>query len=75
VIDYSEYARAEAALAWLNLRAVFEPKSWLSPAMLLGPLLDRLGAALTREQISIAHLKAIVTSPTGFLKAAIWSYC
>ena len=26
VIDYSEYARAEAALAWLNLRAVFEPK-------------------------------------------------
>jgi hypothetical protein len=71
VIDYSEYARAEAALAWLNLRAVFEPKSWLSPAMLLGPLLDRLDAALTAEQISIAHLKAIVTSPTGFLKAAI----
>jgi hypothetical protein len=71
VIDYSEYARAEAALAWLNLRAVFEPKSWLSPAMLVGPLLDRLDAALTAEQISIAHLKAIVTSPTGFLKAAI----
>jgi hypothetical protein len=39
--------------------------------MLLGPLLDRLDAAHTREQISIAHLKAIVTSPTGFLKAAI----
>ena len=70
-VDYAEYARAEAALAWLNLRAVFEPKGWLSPAMLLGPLLDRLDAALTREQISIAHLKAIVTSPTGFLKAAI----
>ncbi len=71
VIDYSEYARAEAALAWLNLRAVFEPMDGISPAMLLGPLLDRLDAALTREQISIAHLKAIVTSPTGFLKAAI----
>jgi hypothetical protein len=39
--------------------------------MLLGPLLDRLDSALTAEQISIAHLKAIVTSPTGFLKAAI----
>jgi CobW/HypB/UreG, nucleotide-binding domain len=71
LIDYSEYARAEAALAWLNLRAVFEPKDGISPAMLLGPLLDRLDAALSAEQISIAHLKAIVTSPTGFLKAAI----
>jgi hypothetical protein len=70
-IDYSEYARAEAALAWLNLRAVFEPKGLLSPAMLLGPLLDHLDTALSAEKISIAHLKAIVTSPTGFLKAAI----
>jgi hypothetical protein len=71
VIDYGEYARAEAALAWLNLRALFEPQGGLSPAMLLGPLLDRLDSALTAEHISIAHLKAIVTSPTGFLKAAI----
>jgi hypothetical protein len=70
-IDYSEYARAEAALAWLNLRAVFEPKGLLSPAMLLGPLLDHLDTALSAEKISIAHLKAIVTSPAGFLKAAI----
>ncbi len=71
VIDYSEYARAEAALAWLNVRAVFEPQGGLSPAMLLGPLIDRIDSALTAEHISIAHLKAIVTSPTGFLKAAI----
>jgi hypothetical protein len=70
-IDYAQYARAEAALAWLNLRAVFEPESSLSPAMLVGPLLDHLDAALTAAQIPIAHLKAIVTSPTGFLKAAI----
>ena len=70
-IDYSEYARAEAALAWLNLRAVFEPEDLLSPAMLLGPLLDNLNASLTAAKISIVHLKAIVTAPTGFLKAAI----
>lgn len=70
-IDYSEYAHAEAALAWLNLRAVFEPKDLLSPAMLVGPLLDALDAALSAEKIPIAHLKAIVTSPTSFLKAAI----
>jgi hypothetical protein len=70
-IDYSDYARAEAALAWLNLRAVFEPGSLLSPALLLGPLLDHLDTGLTVAGIRIAHLKAIVTAPTGFLKAAI----
>jgi hypothetical protein len=70
-IDYAEYARAEAALAWLNLRALFEPETLLSPAMLLGPLLDRLDAALTAAGISIAHLKAIVAAPTGWVKAAI----
>ena len=34
-------------------------------------MLDHLDTALSEERISIAHLKAIVTSPTGFLKAAI----
>jgi hypothetical protein len=70
-IDYAQYAHAEAALAWLNLRAVFEPEGLLSPAMLLGPLLDHLDAALSAGKIPIAHLKAIVTAPTGYLKAAI----
>jgi hypothetical protein len=70
-IDYAEYARAEGALAWLNLRAVFEPEAGLSPVMLLGPLLDNLDAALTAGKIPIAHLKAIVTSSTGFIKAAV----
>lgn len=70
-IDYAHYAQAEAALAWLNLRAVFEPGTWLSPAMLVGPLLDGIDAALTAEHIPIAHLKAVVTTPTGWLKAAI----
>jgi CobW/HypB/UreG, nucleotide-binding domain len=70
-IDYAHYARAEAALAWLNLRAVFEPEAWVSPAMLTGPLLNGIDAALTAAHISIAHLKAVVTAPTGWLKAAI----
>ncbi len=70
-IDYAEYARAEAALAWLNLRALFELETPLSPAMLLGPFLDHLDVSLTAAKIPIAHLKAIVTAPTGFLKAAI----
>jgi hypothetical protein len=70
-IDYAHYAEAEAALAWLNLRAVFKPETWLSPAMLAGPLLDGIDAALTAAHIPIAHLKAIVSTPTGWLKAAI----
>jgi hypothetical protein len=70
-IDYAHYAQAEAALAWLNLRAVFEPSTWFSPAMLVGPLLDGIDAALTAAHIPIAHLKAVVTTPAGWLKAAI----
>ncbi|HEV2274423.1 MAG TPA: GTP-binding protein [Acidobacteriaceae bacterium] len=70
-IDYEEYARAEASLAWLNLRADFEPERPISPPMLMGPLFDHLDAALTAAGISIVHLKAIVTSDSGFLKAAI----
>ncbi|MGC2398645.1 MAG: GTP-binding protein [Acidobacteriaceae bacterium] len=70
-VDYSEYARAEAALAWLNLRATFEPVGGLSPAMLLGPLFDNLDAAFTATQIPIAHLKGLVSSDSGWVKAAI----
>jgi hypothetical protein len=70
-VDYAEYARAEAALAWLNLRADFAPVGGLSPAMLLGPLLDDLDAAFTAKQIPIAHLKGIVRADSGWVKAAI----
>ncbi len=70
-IDYERYARAEAALAWLNLQVSIKPAVPRSPAMILGPLLDRLDAQFTAADISIVHLKAIINSPAGFLKAAI----
>lgn len=70
-IDYGEYARAEAALAWLNAELVIESRPSLSPAMLLGPLLDRLDRELSAAGIGIVHLKASDRAPTGFLKAAI----
>ncbi len=70
-IDYEQYARAEAALAWLNLQVTIEPSVPRSPAALLGPLLDRLDREFTANQVTIVHLKAIVDSPTGFLKAAM----
>ena len=70
-IDYAEYARAEAALAWLNLSLTVAPASPATPALIVGPFLDRLDRALTAARISIVHLKLIDRSPTGWVKAAI----
>lgn len=70
-IDYAQYARAEAALAWLNAEATMHCAIPRSPAMLLGPLLERLDADLTAAGISIVHLKAILRAESGFVKAAI----
>jgi len=70
-IDYERYAQAEAALAWLNAEAHLACHPALSPAMLLGPLLDRLDGELTQAKIPIMHLKALDRAPTGSLKAAL----
>ena len=70
-IDYEQYARAEAALVWLNLQVSIEPPIPCSSALLLGPLLARLDLEFTAKNISIVHLKAMIDSPTGFLKAAM----
>jgi len=69
-IDYARYARAEAALAWLNLSFQFEPALPISPAMALGPFLDALDAKLTAAGIPIVHLKVFDSTATGWVKAA-----
>ncbi|MGO9339705.1 MAG: GTP-binding protein [Terracidiphilus sp.] len=70
-IDYARYARAEAALAWLNLSFVLEPALPIAPALVVGPFLDALDEALTGAGIPIIHLKLFDGSPSGWLKAAI----
>jgi hypothetical protein len=70
-IDYERYARAEAALAWLNCSAGVKTASPTAPALVVGPLLDRIEAALTAKGFTIAHLKVIDESPTGWVKASI----
>jgi Ni2+-binding GTPase involved in maturation of urease and hydrogenase len=70
-IDYEQYARAEAALAWLNLSFTLEPAVPTSPALTIGPFFDGLHDGLTEAGISIAHLKAFDRSPTGWLKVAV----
>ncbi|HKD05616.1 MAG TPA: GTP-binding protein [Bryobacteraceae bacterium] len=70
-VDYERYAQAEAALGWLNARATVRPPVALSPAMILGPLVDEIDGALTAAGIGIAHLKAIAQSESGYVKAAL----
>jgi Ni2+-binding GTPase involved in maturation of urease and hydrogenase len=70
-IDYERYAQAEAALAWLNFRGVFEARLPISPAMLLGPCVEAIDRSLTEAEIRIVHLKAMATAPTGYVKAAL----
>jgi len=66
-LDYARYAAAEAALAWFNGRAMVRAKRPISPAMLVGPLLDRLAA----EAPGIVHLKLFAQCDAGHLKAAL----
>jgi Ni2+-binding GTPase involved in maturation of urease and hydrogenase len=70
-IDYAQYARAEAALAWLNLSFTLEPALSISPSLASGPFFEGLHNALTEAGISIAHLKLFDRSPTGWLKVAV----
>jgi hypothetical protein len=70
-IDYAQYAQAEAALAWLNLRAELRLHEPQSPAMLLGPLFDEIDAALAASRAPVVHMKAMVSARSGWVKAAI----
>jgi len=65
-IDYTRYAEAEAALAWLNAGVTADAAPPISAPMLIGPLLDRL-----EPQIRIVHLKLFAQSDAGYLKAAL----
>jgi hypothetical protein len=70
-IDYGRYARAEAALGWLNARVLVDLEAPLSPATLAGPLIDELDEKLTAAGARIAHLKIFDGAPTGSIKIAV----
>jgi hypothetical protein len=72
-IDYEKYARAEAALGWLNWSATVFTSPALSPAALIGPWLDTLQSALQSAGAKIAHLKLFDQTPGSYLKAALTS--
>jgi hypothetical protein len=66
-LDYARYAQAEASLAWLNARVTATATPAISPALLVGPLLDRLSDAVPH----IVHLKLLEQCDSGYLKAAL----
>jgi hypothetical protein len=70
-IDYTRYAQAEAALAWLNLSFVLVPNTARSPATVVGPILDDLDRELAAAQIPIVHMKIFDRTEAGWLKAAL----
>ena len=70
-VDYARYAAAEAALAWLNLHADIYLSTPISPASIVGPLLEDLDRRLTESSITIAHLKVFDQSPSGYVKASL----
>src|SRR3984957_1841683 len=70
-IDYARYAAAEAALGWLNWEGELRLASALTPAQVVGPLLERLDEDLTRAAAPIAHLKIFDRAPSGYIKASI----
>lgn len=69
-IDYARYARAEAALGWLNLESTLESVP-CSPAMVAGPLLDGVVGLMNEAGVRIAHCKLIASAATGYVKAAL----
>jgi hypothetical protein len=70
-IDYQRYAQAEASLAWLNAELEIECDPPVSPAMLLGPLVDELDRRLTDAGNAIMHLKALDQTAAGSVKVAL----
>lgn len=70
-VDYRRYGEAEAALGWLNARAAIRPRPAASPAMVLGPLFERLDGALTEAGVPVVHMKGIARCESGYVKAAI----
>ena len=70
-IDYTRYAAAEASLGWLNWEAELRLETALTPAAVVGPLLERLDAELTRAGAPIVHLKIFDRAPSGYIRAGI----
>jgi hypothetical protein len=73
LVDYTQYANAEAALGWVNWHATLRTRQPLSPAIVAGALSDQLDEALTAEGLSIVHVKVLDQSDSGYVRVSLTS--
>ncbi len=71
VIDYERYAAAEATLGWLNTGGLVWADTLFSPRVWLETLLRYLARGLAEQGAPVAHVKAVVQTPNGRLKASL----
>jgi hypothetical protein len=72
-IDYAAYARAEAALGWLNWSGLVALNEPVTPAELIGPWVEGLQRRLRDRNAEVAHLKVLDQAGGAWLKAAATS--
>jgi hypothetical protein len=70
-VDYVRYAAAESALAWLNWYSAMKLTSTISPVELVGRLCERLDVALTQAGMTIAHVKLLDQTASGYVRASL----
>jgi hypothetical protein len=70
-VDYARYAEAEAALGWLNIHVHLRLRVPTGPALIVGPLLERIEYRMTAAGLPVAHLKVFDRTEAGYLKASI----
>ena len=71
VIDYEKYAEAEAVLGWLNAKGIVRADAPFSGSVWIKALFQTLDERLQAHHAPIAHVKLLVTTPTGMLKASL----
>ena len=71
LIDYERYAEAEAALGWLNVKGLVRADTPFSAHEWTTHLLNTLAHAFANAAAPIAHIKALVTTAQGNLKASL----
>jgi hypothetical protein len=70
-LDYSRYAAAEAALAWLNWHAHVRLDAPATPAMVVGVLAEHLERELAAAGLAVAHVKVLDQADTGYVRVSL----
>lgn len=70
-IDYDAYARAEAALGWLNTFATVEAAGPVDVNAFVERLIERMRGAIRAAGREIAHLKCYAVTGVDFAKAGV----